>query len=45
MANIDHQIVIRAPQPPDRRPENASQAARPVTYHISLEPVKSIDAA
>jgi hypothetical protein len=38
MANIDHQIVISAPQPPDRRPENASQAAAqsPTIYRWNL---------
>jgi hypothetical protein len=38
MANIDHQIVISAPQPPDRRPENASQAAAqsPTVYRWNL---------
>jgi hypothetical protein len=46
MANIGHQIVISAPQRPDRRQKNASRvSSRPVIYRTSLEPAKSTDAA
>jgi hypothetical protein len=41
MANINHQFVIIAPQRPDRRPEKCLTRSRPVTYCISVDPMKS----